>query len=348
MAKIEKSIEVGAPLRAVYNQWTRFEDFPRFIEGVLEVRRLDEARLRWHAQIGGKDKHWDARITEQVPDQRIAWQSVSGSENSGTVELEPIAAQRTRVTLKASYDPEGVLENFGDALGVTARRIEADLGRFKRFVEGRGAEGAAGRERGGVRGLLGGWEDPVAAIRRMSDQMDRLFDGLVGGRLRGAARAQPDEPGTWMPQVAISQRGEQYVVSADLPGVRREDVRIDIDDGLIVIRGERRRELERAQAGVLRSECSYGSFYRAVPLPEGADAGAARAAMRDGVLEIALPMPPRRQPRRLDIEDQDVAARNDAYRHPTEPANEQHPHSAEQDRRQGERRDWQSEGRLGM
>jgi HSP20 family molecular chaperone IbpA/uncharacterized protein YndB with AHSA1/START domain len=348
MAKIEKSIEVNAPLRAVYNQWTRFEDFPRFMEGVLEVRRVDDTRLHWHAQIGGKDKHWDARITEQVPDHRIAWQSISGSASSGTVELEPITEQRTRITLKASYDPEGVLENFGDALGVTGRRIEADLARFGRFMEGRGAEDRSWRERGAARGLLGGWEDPVAAIRRMSDQMDRLFEGLVGGRLRGSPRAPAEESATWMPQVAISQRGDEYVVSADLPGVRREDMQIDIDDGLIVIRGERRRALERTEAGVLRSECSYGSFYRAVPLPEGADAGAARAAMRDGVLEIVLPMPPRRQPRRLEIEDDDIGARKEAYRYQTEPADEQHPRGTEQDRRQGERRDWQSEGRLGM
>jgi hypothetical protein len=145
------------------------------------------------------------------------------------------------------------------------------------------------------------------------------------------------------------ERGDRLVVSVDLPGVRREDVQVDIADGAILVRGERRQALERSENGVLRSECSYGRFYRAVPLPEGADAGAARAAMRSGVLEVSLPMPPRRQPRRLEIEDDDIAARKEAYRYQSaEPANEPQPQTAEQDRRQGERRDWQSEGRLGM
>jgi HSP20 family molecular chaperone IbpA len=330
MARIERSVEVDAPLRAVYNQWSRFEDFPRFMEGVREVRRLDDARLHWHAQIAGKDKRWDARITEQVPDQRIAWQSVSGTENSGAVEFEPLGEDRTRVSVRMSYGPEGVFENVGDALGLTTRRMEGDLARFKRLIEGRGADT---RREFSPRALFGSaWDDPVAAVRRMSEQVDRLFETVVGGRVRGSGRAQAGAPDAWMPQVEISQRGPDYVVSVDLPGTRREDVQVDIDDGLIVIRGERRKEASRGDGGVLRSECSYGRFYRAVPLPEGAKSETARAAMRDGVLEIALAMPPQRQPRRLEIEPADTAAtaREDS-----------------QDRR-GERRDWQGEGRLGM
>src|SRR5437660_8527764 len=87
MATIEKSIEVNAPLRAVYNQWTQFEEFPRFMEGVKEVKQIDDTHLHWHAEIGGKDKDWDAVITEQVPDSIIAWRSVSGAENAGRVEF---------------------------------------------------------------------------------------------------------------------------------------------------------------------------------------------------------------------------------------------------------------------
>jgi HSP20 family molecular chaperone IbpA/carbon monoxide dehydrogenase subunit G len=349
MARIERSIEVNAPLRAVYNQWTRFEDFPRFMEGVREVRRTDDAHLHWHAQIGGKDKRWDARITEQVPDHGIAWQSVSGAENSGSVDLEPLAEARTRVTVRMSCAPEGLFENVGDALGLTTRRIEGDLARFKRLMEG----AAETRREFSPRARFGGaFDDPVAALRRMSEPIERLFETVVGGRVRAGARGQPEGPGMWMPHVEISQRELEYVVTVDLPGVRREDVQIDLDDGLIVIRGERRKDGVRGEGGVLRSECSYGRFYRAVPLPEGARADAARAAMRNGVLEITLPLPSRRQPRRLDIEDADAAARKEARRYPTEPANEpQRPETGtpEQDRRQsGERRDWQSEGRLGM
>jgi HSP20 family protein len=192
-----------------------------------------------------------------------------------------------------------------------------------------------GESRGAPGGLFGAFEDPVATLRRMSDQVERLFHDFVGGR--------PRAPGAWTPQVEVSQRGGELVISVDLPGTRREDVQVDIEDGRVVIRGERRQASERSEGGVLRSECSYGLFYRAVPLPEGANGDAARAAMRDGVLEITLPMPPRRQPRRVQIEDQDIAARHSQT---TESAPQ--PQSGEQDRRQGERRDWQGEGRLGM
>ena len=350
MARIERSIEVNAPLRAVYNQWTRFEDFPRFMEGVREVRRLDAARLHWHARVAGKDKRWEARIIEQVPDYRVAWHSVSGAESSGAVELEPLGEGRTRVSVRMDYGPEGVFETVGDALGLTTRRVEGDLTRFRRFIEGRGAERDPGRNFA-PRGLLGGaWDDPIAAIRRMSEHADRLFETVIGGRVHGS-RAQSEAPATWVPHVEISRRGEEYVVAVDLPGVRREDVQIEIDDGLIAVRGERRKEDVHSEGGVLRSERSYGSFYRAVPLPEGAKPESARAAMRDGVLEITLPLPARRQPRRLDIEDADIAARKEAYHYQTtEPANEPHrpdtDGGGERDRR--ERRDWQSEGRLGM
>src|SRR5689334_2704428 len=119
MTTVERSIEVGAPLRAVYNQWRRFEDFPRFMEGVREVRRTDDTHLHWHAQVAGKDKRWEARITEQVPDQRIAWQSVSGTESSAAIELEPLGENRTRVSVTIGYGPEGVLESVGDVLGLT-------------------------------------------------------------------------------------------------------------------------------------------------------------------------------------------------------------------------------------
>jgi HSP20 family molecular chaperone IbpA len=192
------------------------------------------------------------------------------------------------------------------------------------------------------------WDDASARLRRVSGHLEKLFHELTGGRLRGV---MPRTPGGWVPQVAVFQRGDELVVGVDLPGIRREDVQIDIDDRAITIRGERRRTSERAE-GVLRSECSYGRFLRSVPLPEGANAGAARATMRNGVLEITLPLPPRRQPRRVDIEDADAGPRREAHRNAAaqaaEPANEpQAPRGADQDRR-GERRDWQSEGRLGM
>ena len=150
METIEKSIEVDAPLSAVYNQWTQFEEFPRFMEGVKEVRQLDDKRLHWHAEIAGKDKHWDAEIYRQEPDQVIAWRSTSGAQNAGEVRFSSAGGNRTRVTLNMSYDPEGFVENVADALGAVSMRVQGDLNRFKEFIEERG------RETGGWRGEIRG------------------------------------------------------------------------------------------------------------------------------------------------------------------------------------------------
>lgn len=148
--RIEKEIEIEAPLRSVYNQWTQFEQFPQFMEGVREVRQLDDTHLHWCARVGGKDVEWDAEILEQVPDQRIAWRSTTGKLNAGTVEFEPLDSARTRVCLTMEYDPEGPVENVGSALGVTRRRVTQDLKKFKSFIEQRGAE--TGEWRGEVHG----------------------------------------------------------------------------------------------------------------------------------------------------------------------------------------------------
>jgi uncharacterized membrane protein len=145
MASIEQSIEVNAPLRAVYNQWTQFEDFPRFMEGVKQVRQLDDKRLHWKAEIGGKVKEWDAEITEQRPDERIAWTSRSGPWNAGVVTFHRLDDSRTKVMLQLDYDPDGVVENLGDALGVVSMRVKGDLERFKEFIERRGRETGAWR-----------------------------------------------------------------------------------------------------------------------------------------------------------------------------------------------------------
>jgi uncharacterized membrane protein len=145
MEQIEKSIEVERPLRTVYNQWTQFEEFPRFMEGVKKVTQLDDQRLHWEAEIGGKHKEWDARITDQIPDQLIAWQSEGGEYTSGTVKFAAAAPDRTRIDLRLIYDPEGFVESTGDALGLVSRKIENDLERFKEFIEERGQETGAWR-----------------------------------------------------------------------------------------------------------------------------------------------------------------------------------------------------------
>jgi uncharacterized membrane protein len=148
MERIEKSIEVERPVRTVYNQWTQFEEFPRFMKGVKKVSQLDDQRLHWEAEIAGKDKEWYARITDQIPDHLIAWQSEGGEYNSGTVTFAPINSNRARINLQLTYDPEGFVEKTGDALGVVSSRVENDLERFKDFIENRG------QETGGWRGTI--------------------------------------------------------------------------------------------------------------------------------------------------------------------------------------------------
>jgi uncharacterized membrane protein len=145
MSKIEKSIDVNVPLSTAYNQWTQFEEFPRFMEGIEEVRQLDDKRLHWRTNIGGKREEWDAEIVEQVPDRRVAWRSTSGAPNSGVVTFESLGAAATRVNLQLEYTPQNAVESAGDAMSVLARRVEGDLQRFKEYIESRGAETGAWR-----------------------------------------------------------------------------------------------------------------------------------------------------------------------------------------------------------
>ena len=145
MEAIEKTIEVDVPIETDYNQWTQFEEFPKFIEGVKEVRQLDDRRLHWKAQIAGKEKEWDAEIVQQIPDQVIAWRSTSGTSNAGEVRFDKGPRGKTRITLVLTYEPEGVVEHVGDAIGAVSRRVEGDLKRFKDFIEKRGTESGAWR-----------------------------------------------------------------------------------------------------------------------------------------------------------------------------------------------------------
>jgi uncharacterized membrane protein len=145
MATIEQSVEVGQPLQTVYNQWTQFEEFPRFMEGVEEVRQLDDTHLHWIAEIGGQRREWDAEITEQKPDERIAWRSREGAHNAGAVTFHRLDDATTKVMLQLEFDPEGIVEAVGDKLGFVERRAAGDLDRFREFIEARGTETGAWR-----------------------------------------------------------------------------------------------------------------------------------------------------------------------------------------------------------
>lgn len=149
MESVEKTIEVDRPLSTVYNQWTQFEEFPRFMKGVREVRQIDDTHVQWRAEVWGKEKEWEAEITEQIPDERIAWRSVSGDPNAGAVRFEPTTDGRTRVWLTLEYEPAGGMESLGDALGVMSSRAETSVEQFKQFIESR--DGETGAWRGEVR-----------------------------------------------------------------------------------------------------------------------------------------------------------------------------------------------------
>jgi uncharacterized membrane protein len=137
MSNIERSIDVNVPVRTAYNQWTQFEEFPHFMEGVKQVQQLDDTHLLWVAEIAGKEEKWNAVITEQHPDERVAWTSTSGASNAGVVTFHYIDDNTTRVMLQLDYEPEGVVETVGDKLGIVQRRVEGDLKRFKEFIEAR-------------------------------------------------------------------------------------------------------------------------------------------------------------------------------------------------------------------
>jgi uncharacterized membrane protein len=145
VSSIEESIEVDVPVRTAYNQWTQFEEFPRFMEGVESVRQIDDTHTHWVAEIAGQRREFDAEITEQRPDERVAWTSRSGERQAGVVTFHRISDDRTKIMLQLDYEPEGLVDKAGDALGFVTRRAKGDLERFKQLIEARGVESGAWR-----------------------------------------------------------------------------------------------------------------------------------------------------------------------------------------------------------
>ena len=145
MSTIEQSIEVNAPLSTVYNPWTQFEEFPQFMEGVKSVSQLDDTHLRWVAEAGGQEHEWTAEITEQHPDERVAWKAIEGHGNSGVVTFHRLGETETRVTVQIEHETEGMMESLGSALGADSRRVQGDLERFKELIESRSEESGAWR-----------------------------------------------------------------------------------------------------------------------------------------------------------------------------------------------------------
>ena len=145
MPTIEQSIEVNVPVRTAYDQWTQFEKFPSFMEGVEEVRQIDDTHLHWVAEIGGEREEWDAEITEQHPDHRIAWTSTGGKGNAGVVTFHRLDDDRSKIMLQLDWESEGMKEKVGALLGQDDRQVKGDLERFKELIEGRGTASGAWR-----------------------------------------------------------------------------------------------------------------------------------------------------------------------------------------------------------
>jgi uncharacterized membrane protein len=159
-ARVEEAIEVAVPVTTAYNQWTQFEEFPSFMEGIEEVRQLDETHLHWVASLGGRRRGWDAEISEQRPDERVVWHATSGKRNTGVVTFHRLADDRSKVMVQMEFEPEGLRETVGTIFGLDRRRIKADLERFSQLLERRGAESGAWRgtvERGAL--VTDDWTD---------------------------------------------------------------------------------------------------------------------------------------------------------------------------------------------
>ncbi|HKN52123.1 MAG TPA: SRPBCC family protein [Amycolatopsis sp.] len=145
MSTVTENVDVEVPVRTAYNQWTQFEEFPQFMEGVEQVRQVDDTHTHWVTRFGGVTREFDATITEQHPDERVAWTSESGPDHGGVITFHRLGDNLTRVTAQMEFDPEGLAENVADKLGFLDRRVKGDLTRFKEFVEGRGRESGAWR-----------------------------------------------------------------------------------------------------------------------------------------------------------------------------------------------------------
>ena len=145
MKTIEESIEIQVPVSTAYNQWTQFESFPQFMEGVERVDQKGDTRLHWVAEVGGEKREWDAEITEQHPDHRIAWKAVDANGPHGVVTFHKLDDSHTKIMVQMDHDPDGLKESMGSMIGLDSRRVKGDLERFKTFIESRGGETGAWR-----------------------------------------------------------------------------------------------------------------------------------------------------------------------------------------------------------
>lgn len=308
MTRLERTVDVDVPAHRAFEQLTRYEDYPRFMEGVREVRTLDATHLHWRTEEQGTEREWDSEITAQVPDQLLAWRNLTEQQNMGEIRLEPLTDVQTRVRLRMEFEPTCPVEQVEITEAQAAQRIEADLRRFKELLE------AAPQDRtdkpqdqsvtqeAWLPRLMEVWEEPLSAMRRMSQEMEGVFGRFLARPLGMTHWGAPGKR-SWSPTVEVARRRGQLIISADLPGLTREQVNVEISNNKLTIEGDWQALPQDDHVEYRRSERNYGHFYRAIPLPEGIDPNGASASMHDGVLEITLPVTPQQsQGRRLDID----------------------------------------------
>ena len=213
MANIEQRIDVNVPVSVAYDQWTQFESFPQFMEGVESVHQVDDTHLHWVATIAGKRQEWDAEISQQVPDQRIAWHATSGDRNAGAVDFHRLSDRSTRVTLTMDVQPSDAVEKIGTALGITGASIKGDLERFKKFIEERQAP--TGAWRGEVTGGQVTGESGTTADRdrELAGTMGMTGGGDLGDRDFGTGTSGASGGG--MPDDPYGTPGSSTVYDAD-------------------------------------------------------------------------------------------------------------------------------------
>ena len=213
--KVAQSTLVNVPVETAYAQWTQFEEFPHFMDGVAEVRQLDDTTLQWVAVIGGVKRQWRAVILEQVPNEKVAWAATEGTTNAGAVYFTPAGSAQTMVELELEYEPEGVIETVADKVGLVERRAKGDLERFKAFIEDAGY--ASGAWRGTVPGAVGTPGVEAAATSKGDSGGAGVAKKVVAGVAVAAAAAAKAKSGGSDTETAAESEREIVVVETEVP-----------------------------------------------------------------------------------------------------------------------------------
>jgi uncharacterized membrane protein len=149
MSQAIETVDVNVPVSVAYNQWTQFEEFPKFLSYVESITQVTDTLTEWKVRVGGVEREFEAVISEQHPDERVAWNSTGGEvDHAGVVTFHKLSDTETRVTVQLDWEASGLLEHLGSALGVDNHAIKKELGQFKEYIEAKGS--ADGSWRGDV------------------------------------------------------------------------------------------------------------------------------------------------------------------------------------------------------